>query len=136
MFISKDKVCEGTKWHTRVGPKDPASEPYFPMGQAAIEVFSEADGLKVALKTLTPNFKTYLSRINGGEWKESGDAIGWKVRDGGNRLEVKTINKFGVEGPVSLVVVDVEAVGIQKVEVGKNRELRVNGKPFFPLMSW
>ncbi len=25
---------------------------------------------------------------------------------------------------------------IEKVEIGKNRELRVNGKPFFPLMSW
>lgn len=25
---------------------------------------------------------------------------------------------------------------IQKVEIGKNREIRVNGKPFFPLMSW
>jgi len=25
---------------------------------------------------------------------------------------------------------------IQKVEIGKNRELRVNGKPFFPLASW
>jgi len=25
---------------------------------------------------------------------------------------------------------------IQKVEIGPNRELRVNGKPFFPLMSW
>jgi len=25
---------------------------------------------------------------------------------------------------------------IQKVEVGKNREIRVNGKPFFPILSW
>jgi hypothetical protein len=25
---------------------------------------------------------------------------------------------------------------IEKVEIGKNRELRVNGKPFFPLSSW
>jgi hypothetical protein len=25
---------------------------------------------------------------------------------------------------------------VQKVEIGKNRELRVNGKPYFPLMSW
>ncbi|MBI3855325.1 MAG: hypothetical protein HY293_06505 [Planctomycetes bacterium] len=25
---------------------------------------------------------------------------------------------------------------IQKVEIGKNREILVNGKPFFPLMSW
>jgi hypothetical protein len=25
---------------------------------------------------------------------------------------------------------------IQKVEIGKNREFRVNGKPFFPIMGW
>ncbi|HEV8291080.1 MAG TPA: hypothetical protein VGP94_04130, partial [Tepidisphaeraceae bacterium] len=25
---------------------------------------------------------------------------------------------------------------IDKVEIGKNREMRVNGRPFFPLMSW
>ena len=25
---------------------------------------------------------------------------------------------------------------IKKVEVGKNREFVVNGKPFFPIMSW
>jgi hypothetical protein len=25
---------------------------------------------------------------------------------------------------------------IQKVEIGKNREIRVNGKPFFPILSW
>jgi len=29
-----------------------------------------------------------------------------------------------------------ELAPIEKVEIGKNRELRVNGKPFFPLMSW
>ncbi len=25
---------------------------------------------------------------------------------------------------------------IKTVEIGKNREFRVNGKPFFPLMLW
>src|SRR5882762_6047797 len=69
MFISKDKVCEGTKWHTRIGPTDPAVEPYFPMGQAGVEMVVDGDGLRVGLKTFTPNFKNYLARIDGGEWK-------------------------------------------------------------------
>src|SRR5947207_15400826 len=66
MFISRDKVCEGTKWHTRIGPKDPAVEPYFPMGQAAPEIGVERDSFKVALRTMTPNFKTYMAKYVGG----------------------------------------------------------------------
>src|SRR5882672_2107035 len=140
MFITKDKVCDGTKWHTRIGPTDPEHEPYFPMGQAAMEIAADGIALHVALRTMTPNFKTYLAKFDGGDWKESSDAIAWQLHDGANRLEVKTLNKFGVEGPVSLAVADVaseqRAEAIQKVTIGKNREMRINGKPFFPLMSW
>src|SRR5947207_5424297 len=89
MFISKDKIGEATKWHTRVGPKDPATEPYFPMGQAGVEISSEGEGLRVALKTFTPNFKTYLAKLDGGEWREIADSLLWKVHHGGNRLELK-----------------------------------------------
>jgi hypothetical protein len=149
MFITKDKICDGTKWHTRIGPSDPAHEPYFPINQAAMEIVLDGDVFKVGLKTLTPNFKTYLVRKGDGPWMASGDSVLWKPRGPVNRLEVKTINKFGVEGPLSVAVVEVghqadtgrqaaseTQEAIAKVEIGKNRELRVNGKPFFPLMSW
>jgi hypothetical protein len=77
MFITKDRLCEGTKWHTRVVPADPATDPYFPIGQAALSLVPDGAGLRVALKTLTPNFKTYLARIDGGEWKAVGEAFTW-----------------------------------------------------------
>src|SRR5688572_13955298 len=57
MFITKDKLCEGTKWHVRPAPADPAVDPYFPIGQTALEIRVESDEIKVALKTMTPNFK-------------------------------------------------------------------------------
>jgi hypothetical protein len=34
MFIFKDEICAGTTWHTRIGPANPAEDPYFPIHQA------------------------------------------------------------------------------------------------------
>jgi hypothetical protein len=109
MFIVQDQVCDGTTWHKRTIPADPAHEPYFPIGQANVVLVADGAGLRVNLKTLTPNFKTFQARVDGGEWKASGDAFNWTVHDGTNRLEVKTVNQFGVEGPGSVVVVESKA---------------------------
>ncbi len=106
MFIVKDKLCEGTKWHERVNPANPAVDPYFPIGQAAFDL-SVADGkVKVAMKTMTPNFKEYRVQIDGGGWKPCGDAVLWSPHAGSNRLEAKTLNRFDVEGPVSTIVLE------------------------------
>ena len=122
MFITQDKLCEGTKWHNRAVPADPANEPYFPVGQAAMTLAAEGEKLNVRLKTLTPNFKTYLARTDGGEWKPAGDAFPWAVHEGKNLLEVKTLNQFGVAGPVSTAEVEVlakEGSARRKGEAGK-----------------
>ena len=106
MFITQDKLCEGTKWHKRRVPADPAKDPYFPINQVALTLTPEGDSLRVTVKTLTPNFKTFLSRLNGGEWKPCGDAFTWPLNPGANVLEVKSVNRFGVEGPVSTVALE------------------------------
>ena len=59
------------------------------------------------MKTLTPNFKEYQARVDGGEWQVRGESLTWNVRLGTNRLEVKTVNLFGVAGPVSSAEVEV-----------------------------
>ncbi len=38
MFITKDALCDGTKWHVRTLPANPAVDPYFPIGQAALSL--------------------------------------------------------------------------------------------------
>jgi hypothetical protein len=111
MFIVQDKLCEGTKWHKRVIPADPASDPYFPIGQSTLSLAPDGDGIRVTIKTMTPNFKTYLMRIDDGEWKPTGDSFDWRLRGAASRLEVKTVNQFGVQGPVSTVVVQVTPAG-------------------------
>src|SRR5205807_7197122 len=87
----------------------PAHDPYFPIGQAALTLAPDGAALHVSLKTLTPNFKTYLARINGGDWKPAADSLTWTPHAGSNRLEVKTVNQFGVDGPVSTAELQVGA---------------------------
>ncbi len=101
MFIVKDKLCEGTRWHERTVPANPAVDPYFPIGQAALSLRADAGAIIVSLKTMTPNFKRYEVQIDGGGWESSKDHFVWSVHPGPNRLEVRTVNQFGVHGPIS-----------------------------------
>jgi hypothetical protein len=108
MFIWQDKICEGTSWHKRVVPANPAEDCYFPIGQAAITLVPDGKHLAVTLKTLTPNFQNYLVKMDGADWKPSGPAVVWDVHPGTNRLEAKTVNLFGVEGPISSAEVRID----------------------------
>lgn len=107
MFIVKDALCDGTKWHVRALPPDPAKDPYFPLGQAALSLTADGGALTVSLRTLTPNFKEFQVRLDGGPWTASPDRFPWILRPGPNRLEAKSVNRFGVEGPLSAAEVDV-----------------------------
>jgi hypothetical protein len=108
MFITKDALCDGTKWHTRTLPANPAVDPYFPMGQAALSLRTEKEKIHVMLQTLTPNFKRYEVQINGGGWKSSDEQFNWALRPGSNRLEARTVNQFGVTGPLSTAEIEVK----------------------------
>lgn len=110
MFITQDRLCEGTKWHKRAVPSDPASDPYFPINQANLTLTTTRDdAVEVKLRTFTPNFKHYLARTDAGDWRVVGDAFTWHPHPGTNRLEVKTVNHSDLEGPVSTASIDVAA---------------------------
>jgi hypothetical protein len=103
MFITQDALCGATKWHKRDVPKNPAVDPYFPINQAAVTLEPRDSTLRIGLRTLTPNFKTFLARIDGAEWRPVGESFDWELRDGANRLEVMSVNRFDVEGANSMV---------------------------------
>ena len=103
MFITKDQICNGTQWHQRINPADPARDPYFPINQASLTLSPDGASIRVTVKTLTPNFKTFLVSIDGGDWKPMTDKITWTPRGGENRLQVKSVNQFGIDGPLSTV---------------------------------
>ena len=105
MFIVKDQRCEA-KWHERTNPANPAVDPYFPIGQATLSLLVENAKLNIAIQTMTPNFREYRIRIDGGAWKACDAVLVWDLHPGSNRLEAKTVNQFGVDGPVSTVELD------------------------------
>ena len=107
MFIVKDRFCEGTRWHERLNPAQPAVDPYFPIGQAALSLAAEEENVKVSFRTLTPNFKDYLARFDDGDWRPCGESLVWRIHAGSNRLQARTVNKFGIEGPISAVELEV-----------------------------
>ncbi|MEZ5324163.1 MAG: hypothetical protein R3F19_03775 [Verrucomicrobiales bacterium] len=110
MFIVKDAICEGTQWHTRELPANPAVDPYFPIGQAALS-FSVVEGkLIIDLRTFTPNFDRFEMRKDGGAWEVCSDRLEWNVKTGANRLEARTVNQFGVDGPISIIEVEVNTL--------------------------
>jgi hypothetical protein len=108
MFIVKDQLCDGTKWHIRTLPANPAVDPYFPIGQAALSLRMRDGKLHVALETLAPNFKRYEVQVDRGGWKSSDKEFEWPVHSGANRLEARTVNLFGVQGPTSTAEIDVK----------------------------
>ena len=108
MFITKDALCDGTKWHLRTLPANPAVDPYFPIGQAALSLPVEENKIHVALRTLTPNFSRYEVQIDGDGWKPSNEQFVWLVRSGSNRLEARSVNLFGVRGPTSTAEIEVK----------------------------
>jgi hypothetical protein len=106
MFIIKDKLCEGTRWHQRTVPANPAMDPYFPINPVALTLVPEPGQFRVALQTMTPNFKAYKARIDGGVWGSADANVLWSIHPGSNRLELRTGNQFGIDGPTSTVEVE------------------------------
>jgi len=103
MFVTKDDLCEGQSWHKRKNPSDPAVDPYFPINQASPCLVVKGADVEVVLKTLTPNFEAFEVRLDGQNWDRSPDKFLWRLRDGANLLEARSVNTFGVSGPVSTV---------------------------------
>lgn len=64
----------------------------------------------------TPNFQEFLVKANSGEWEVKPKTFSWTIPEGRNELRVKALNKFGLAGPPStMVVVDQPSGGGQPV---------------------
>ena len=107
MFITKDALCDGTQWHVRMLPQHPATDPYYPINQAHLTIDVRDPVLSVKLDTFTPNFERYELRIDRSGWSETDPSFAWDLHPGRNRLEARTVNRFGVKGPVSTAELDV-----------------------------
>lgn len=82
------------------------------LNQVALDLQAGDGANKVlaGLATDTPNFSHYMVKVDNGEWqKHTGDTFDWTLHTGTNRIEVKSVNKFGREGKASSAVVEVTA---------------------------
>ena len=64
---------------------------------------ADTPSLTVRMSTVTPGFKTFVVRTDDGPWRPSGRALTWRLREGRNKLEMRTRNVLGVEGAVSSI---------------------------------
>jgi len=76
---------------------------YWTLNQAELHLQQGAKPgeVLVQIATVTPNFKSFLISVDGGEWKESGAEFTWNLHEGDNTLQAKPINTFGIEGITS-----------------------------------
>jgi hypothetical protein len=63
--------------------------------------------LNVRLRSATPNFRDYLIRTDGGAAQAvDGDDFRWRLHHGLNRLEVRSQNLAGIQGPLTRAAVE------------------------------
>ena len=105
-FMIFDERNKGTSWHTREVPKD-LKDAYWTLGEAKMSVQPKEKGkLTVTFKTNSPNFDTFLVKLNDKEWKESKGEFAWSLKKGANKLSATTRNKLGVKGPENYIVIN------------------------------
>ena len=78
----------------------------FPLNEVEISitrpVFAEGE-LDLEFTTHTPEFDSFVIKVDQDPWLDCGSRYLWMLKAGGNRLEVKTRNKWGRFGPPSLM---------------------------------
>jgi len=65
--------------------------------------------LKVSLKTFTPNFSKFLVKIDKREWQGCENSFSWPLKEGENTIQARAMNKSGIKGPISKIVVKYKA---------------------------
>jgi hypothetical protein len=55
---------------------------------------------------VTANFKTFLVRMDGADWKESPAELFWTLHPELNIIEAKPVNSFGREGMPSRIEIE------------------------------
>ncbi len=69
------------------------------------------DRIFLRFETFTPNFSHYEVNIDDTGWKEAEDRYVWLLQPGRNRIAVRVVNKLGVKGFPSTIVLNFAHVG-------------------------
>lgn len=66
----------------------------------------EPGAVRIIMGTVTPDFETFLTSTDGGEWQPAGETLSWQLHSGRNRIEMRIRNRAGVLGRVSFIELD------------------------------
>ncbi len=84
-----------------------AGDFYWTLNKTFIDlVCQEKDLISVSLCNNAPAFSHYLISVDGGKWTRSTENFQWKIHSGVNELQVKAVNFFGLECPVSKAIIE------------------------------
>ncbi|MCM8822564.1 MAG: transglutaminase-like domain-containing protein [Candidatus Omnitrophica bacterium] len=80
---------------------------YWTLNQTLIDlVVVNEDSIEVNLYNNVPSFSHYLISVDGIQWKKSQGQFAWNLKEGKNEFFVKSVNQFGLECPVSKVIIE------------------------------
>jgi hypothetical protein len=68
---------------------------------AKVEI--EGDTASIQLRSCTPNFMTYQQQADGERWVDCTDVVSAKLCRGNNAFAFRSLNRFGVSGPIHRV---------------------------------
>ena len=61
--------------------------------------------LKVDLETSTPNSSKFLVKTDKRDWQGYENSFSWPLKEGENTIQARAVNKSGIKGPISKIVV-------------------------------
>jgi hypothetical protein len=123
-YILRDRHNRGQTWTTQPSKPEekPGVDPRYKLAtltERLADIYWSANvsrlhlalrsprSLTVQLETVTPNFGAFLVEKDG-DWKRTRAEFTWRLREGRNRLVVRSRNRAGVVGPVASVVVEAQ----------------------------
>lgn len=82
---------------------------YWSVNETAIELYESTEEMEIGviLRSDTPNFAVFEVKLDRCRWHKHSSEFIWKLKPGRNSLQARSVNSFGVRGPVSRAVVDV-----------------------------
>jgi hypothetical protein len=95
----------------------------FPLNEVEVEIRRPLDVegiLELNLSTHTPEFDTYLLRRDDGEWQPCGERVVWELKEGRNLMEIKSRNKWGRAGPVSVFELEFQPRELRAVTIDRS----------------
>jgi hypothetical protein len=108
-YLITDQINQNSPWTSAFTKIYDPKRVYWSLNKTIVTVDSSTHpNRKISLAhqdsfSFTPNFGAFYKRVDGGTWSETPASLTWSIHGGNNTLEVKSVNKFNVDGMVTVL---------------------------------